>query len=45
MIQMTHKNPDVEVPGMDHVRLGDSSKYEDFIKRIIAIRTQYENKY
>jgi len=44
MIQMTEKSQDIEIPAMGHVRLGANSKYEDFIKRIIAIRTQYENK-
>ena len=41
---MAEKSQDIEIPAMGHVRLGANSKYEDFIKRIIAIRTQYENK-
>jgi len=36
--------PDFEIAGMDYIRLGDNSKYEDFIKRIIAIWTEYEKK-
>merc|ERR1712126_476047 len=36
--------PDFEIAGMDYIRLGDNSKYEDFINRIIAIWTEYEKK-
>ena len=44
MSSTVERMEDVKVVGLNNLALGNNSRYNDFLKRIIKIRTQYEER-